>query len=257
MKCAWILVGLLAALPGYGQQSDDEMDSDRPGFADSSNVVPRGRVQVETGFQRELRRPEEDPRRQIILPTLLRFGVADKWEARLESELYSWMRPPDGTREEGWAPFSLGFKHQFLEAQGRRPSLGLIGRLSPPSGSNRLRTRHTTGDIRVAADFDLGSQWSVNPNIGFGWDEDDEGRRFSTRLLAMTLAYKPMHRLELFADFLAQDPEAHGAGSGVIYDAGFAYLVSRNFQVDFSVGARGSGSELPRRFFAAGFSVRF
>ena len=252
-----LLLVLAVATPCYAQQGDEDIDSDRPGFADSSKVLARGRMQLEAGFQREKRRADEDPRRQTMLPTLVRIGVADRWEARIESELYAWMRHSDGTRQEAWAPLALGFKHQFVEAEAGRPSLGLIARLSPPSGSNRLRTRHTTGDVRLAADWELGSQWSVNPNIGFGWDEDDEGRRFSTRLVAMTLAYRPVQRLELFADFFVQDPEAHGARSGVIYDAGFTYLVSRNFQVDFSVGARGSGSELPRRFLAAGFSVRF
>jgi hypothetical protein len=257
MKCAWILVSMLLAFPGYGQRNDDGIDSDRPGFADSSKVVPRSRVQLEAGFQREVRRVDEDPRRQTILPALLRLGVADKWEARLESELFAWTRHPDGTRSEAWAPYSIGFKHQLLEAQGSKPTFGVIARLSPPSGSKVQRTQHTTGDMRLAADFELGPQWSINPNIGFGWDEDNEGRRFSTRLLAMTLAYKPMDRLEVFADFLVQDPEAHGAGSGVIYDAGIAYRVSRDVQLDFSFGSRGSGSTFPRNFLAAGFSVRF
>jgi hypothetical protein len=252
-----LLLALALAMPCYAKQGDEDIESERPGFADSSKALPRGRMQLEAGFQREKRRTDEDPRRQTILPTLVRIGVADKWEARIESELYAWMRQPDGTRQEAWAPFALGFKRQFREAEGGRPSLGLIARLSPPSGSNRLRTRHTTGDVHLAAEWELGSHWSVNPNIGFGWDEDDEGRRFSTRLAAMTLAYKPAQRLELFVDFFVQDPEAHGAGSGVIYDAGFTYPVSRNFQMDFSVGVRGSGSELPRRFLAAGFSMRF
>lgn len=87
-----LLLALAVAMPCYAKQGDEDIESDRPGFADSSKVPPRGRMQLEAGFQREKRRADEDPRRQTILPTLVRIGVADKWEARIESELYAWMR---------------------------------------------------------------------------------------------------------------------------------------------------------------------
>ena len=162
-----------------------------------------------------------------------------------------------GGRTEAYAPLSVGFKYHFMESEGRRPSLGLIARIAPPSGSKTLQTRHTTGDVRLAADWELNEQWSLNPNIGLAIDEDDEGQRFSARLFAVTLAYKPVRKLELFVDMGAQKPEAKGAGSAVIYDAGVAYLVSRDMQVDVSVGARGTGTTPPRTFVAAGLSLRF
>ena len=244
----------MTASPGYAEQ---EFNSDRPGVADGSETVGGGRVQIETGLQREVRKAGDDPRRETFLPTLLRVGFGEDWEARLESDVYSWMRQSDGARAEGWAPLSLGFKYHFLEAQAARPSLGVIVRISPPSGSNALRTRHTTGDVRLAADWELTSQWSLNPNVGFGVDEDDEGRRFSTRLVATTLAYKPVPTLELSVDIAAQKPEAHAGRSAVLYSASAAYRLDRDFQVDFTLGARGAGSTQPRSFLAAGFSKRF
>jgi hypothetical protein len=248
---------LVAAVPGYAQQDDDYLNSDRPGIADSSEVVGAGRIQIETGVQRELRKAADDPRRMVFLPTLLRVGISDTWELRMESDVHAWMRHADGARSEAYAPLSLGFKHRLLEARAARPSLGLIARVSPPSGSNTLRTQHVTGDLRLAADWELGSQWSFNPNIGWALDEDDEGRRFSARLIAMTVAYKPLRRLELFADMAAQTPEAKGGRTAVIYDAGAAYLLNRDTQVDLSVGVRGAGSTPPRNFVAAGLSRRF
>jgi hypothetical protein len=245
---------LVAISSSYAEQ---EFNSDRPGVADGSETVGGGRVQIETGFQREARKAGDDPRRATFFPTLLRIGFGEDWEARLESDLYSWMRLSNGTRAEGWAPLSLGFKYHFLEAQGARPSVGAIVRFSPPSGSNSLRTRHTTGDVRLAADWELTPQWSLNPNVGLGVDEDDEGRRFSTRLFAMTLGYRPMPRLELSADVAAQRPEAYAGRSAVLYSASAAYMLDRNLQIDFTLGARGAGSTPPRSFLAAGFSRRF
>jgi len=237
--------------------AEQEFNSDRPGVADGSEAVGAGRVQIETGLLREFRKAGDDPRRETLFPTLLRIGLADDWEARLESDIYSWMRQSDGARAEAWAPFSLGFKYHFLEAQGARPSLGVIARLAPPSGSNSLRTRRTTGDVRLAADWELTPQWSLNPNIGLGFDEDDEGRRFSTRLFATTLAYRPVPRLELAFDIAAQKPEAHGGRSAVVSAASAAYMLGRDLQIDFALGARSAGTTAARRLLAAGFSARF
>jgi outer membrane putative beta-barrel porin/alpha-amylase len=250
-----IFMGILVvtASPSHAE----EFNSDRPGVADGSEAVGKGRMQVETGMQREWRKPGDEPRRETFLPTLLRIGLAEDWEARLESDVYSWMQQADGTRAEAWTPFSLGFKYHFLEAQGARPSVGAIVRLAPPSGSNSLRTRHTVGDVRLAVDWELTSRWSLNPNIGFGFDEDDEGRRFSTRLLATTLAYRPMPNLELSIDVAAQSPEAHAGRSAVLSSASLAYMLKRDFQVDLTLGGRSAGSTPPHRFLAAGFSVRF
>lgn len=250
-------VFLAQCLPAYAQQDDDSIKSDRPGFADGSEVVGAGRIQLETGLQRDARRAGDDPERKVFLPTLIRFGIGERMEGRLESDLYAWVRQPDGQRSEAYAPFAIGFKYHLLEAHGSRPSLGAIVRVSPPSGSNTLRTRHTTGDVRLAADWELSPQWSLNPNIGLAVDEDDQGERFGARLVAATLAYRPARRLELFADFAAQTPEAKGGRTAIVYDAGLAYLLGRNVQVDSSVGIRGAGATPPRSFVGAGVSVRF
>jgi outer membrane putative beta-barrel porin/alpha-amylase len=254
LVCA-VLWGLSAS--AYAQKEDDEIKSDRPGIADGSEVVGARRFQIETGLTREVRRAGEDPERKLFAPTLLRLGITDKWEGRLESDLYAWMREAGGARTQAYAPASIGFKYHFMESNGPRPSLGAIVRISPPSGSKTLQTRHTTGDVRLAADWELGEKWSLNPNVGFGIDEDDQGERFSTRLFAITVAYKPVRSVELFVDMGARKPEARGAGSAVIYDAGLAYLVSRDIQLDLSFGARGTGSTPPRSFIAGGISARF
>jgi hypothetical protein len=248
---------LLVVFSLHAGGADQEFNSDRPGVADGPDTVGRGRVQLEAGFQRDRRSGGEEPRRELFFPTLVRIGLGDDTEARLESDLYSWMRFSHGTRAEGWAPFALGLKHKFVEASGARPALGAILRVSPPSGSDSRRQSHTTGDLRLAAEWELGERWSLNPNIGFGYDQDDEGRRFSTRLFAATLAYRPQPKLELSLDVAAQKPEAPGGRTGTQSWASIAYLVKPDLQVDFGLGGRSAGSTPPRRFISAGFSARF
>ena len=234
----------------------EEFNSDRPGIADGAETVGRGRVQLEAGFQHDRRKPGDEPRRELFFPTLVRIGIADEWEARLESDVYAWRRDSEGERAEGWAPFALGVKHQFREGDDGGPSLGVLASLSPPSGSRALRQRRTTGEVRLLAEWEIGERWSLNPNIGLGYEESDEGERFSTRLLAATLAYRPQSRLELALDVGAQRPETPGGRTAVLSSASVAYRIGRDLQVDFALGGRSSGSTPPRRFVGAGFSVR-
>lgn len=255
------VLAFAVAPAAYGQQQNDSISSDRPGIADGSEVMDAGRVQLETGIQRDIYRAGDHPERKTFLPTLLRVGMAPKWEARFESDLNAWMRQPDpdgAARMQAYAPFSLGLKHRLLgDAGPAQPSVGAILRISPASGSDRLRTRRTTGDFRIAADWELRPRWWLNPNFGWAIDEDGEGRRFGAALGAMTLSYKPAAPVEFFIDTGIQRPETKGGGSAAIYDAGFTTLISRDLQIDVSVGRRGTGSTPPRSFTAAGASIRF
>ena len=129
---------------------DDYINADRPGIADSSNVVGTGRFQIETGIQREYHRNSSNHDVTTFIPTLLRLGIIQNLEARLEGDTFTWMKlhdPDEGRRRfTGFAPASLGLKYQLIEAEGaERPSVGAILRVFPPSGSGRFRTTQATG----------------------------------------------------------------------------------------------------------------
>lgn len=159
---------------------------------------------------------------------------------------------------EGSAPISLGAKYRITAPEdSNQPSIGAIVRVFPASGSGNFRTRHTTGDVRLAADWDIGPQWSLNPNVGIAVYEDDQNRVFTAGLLALTLSYNPSKTLSLFIDGGMQSPEEKNGKTSVILDMGVAYLLNRDVQLDFSVGAGAAGSKSPRSFFSFGISRRF
>lgn len=109
----------------------------------------------------------------------------------------------------------------------------------------------------MAADWDFAQKWSLNPNIGVGLVEDDEGRTFFARTFAATLSYNPTASLSLFVDAGMQSPEKRGGRASVILDAGLGYLLAPNVQLDFSVGKGVRGNTSPRAFVSAGISTRF
>lgn len=254
MVAALAFAGATAALA----ETDEPINADRPGIADGSKVVGHGRLQLEAGAQKEFRRVGGVSDHRTMAPLLLRAGIGQNWEFRLETNSYVVQHSSDGLREKGGAPVALGAKYQITDPADRTmPSFGVIARFTPPSGSGSFRSRRTSGDLRLAADWDFAPDWSLNPNIGVGRVEDDDGRTFFVRTFAATIGYNPTASLNLFVDAGLQSPETKGGRAAVIVDAGVAYLLTPNMQLDFSAGKGVRGSTSPRRFVSAGISTRF
>lgn len=243
-------------------QDNVYINPDRPGIADGSKVIGARRFQTELGLQKEFRGSGSASEQSLFAPTLLRLGVDDKWEVRIESNTFTLRRisdPDNGANpNRGFAPLSLGMKYQFLGLDDEtQPSLGAIVRVFPVSGSRDFRSQHTTGDVRLAADWDISLQWSLNPNVGFAIYEDDQNRRFTTGILAVTLNYNPSKSLNFFIDTGMQSHEREKGKLAAIFDFGVAYLPCRDIQLDFSVGRGTRGTTPPRAFVSLGVSKMF
>jgi Putative MetA-pathway of phenol degradation len=223
-----IFIAALAALPLF---ADDLINADRPGIADGSTTVGRGTVQLELGAERD----DFSDTHALSTPLLLRYGLASDLELRVETE--GWEHTPSGS---GFNPVSAGVKWHVFD----KPSLGLIARVFPKSGSGAFRSDRTAADLRLAADINLGQKWSLNPNIGVAREETTEGTA------ALTVQYNISERLNVFADGGWQ---SHALN----VDAGTAYIVGRHTQLDFSVGWGAHGAGLPRVWWAAGIARRF
>jgi len=240
---------------------DDLINADRPGLADSSSVVGAKRLQIESGIQLEFSRPPGIREHTLFIPTLLRIGISSRWEARIEGNTFT--RTSDfevtGTtkRFSGLAPISLGFKYNIQDSEGvRHPSLGAIVRIFPKWGKSDFRAHHLTGDLRLSADWDFAPKLSLNPNVGVGLYEDGRGNAFAAGLFAITLNYLPSKRLNPFIDLGLQAPQEKKGLTSVIVDAGVAYIVGRNLQLDVSIGAGARGLIPSYRFISCGVSFR-
>jgi hypothetical protein len=211
-----------------GAQTDDLINADRPGIADSSTTVHRGTFQLETGLERDDNRDE----RVLFVPTLLRYGITNDIELRVESDTWQHVRG-DGS---SWQPMSIGAKVHFRE----HPSLGVIGRVFENGGA-------WSGDVRLASDVDLNERWSINPNIGVA-----TGNGSTSALAALTLQYNVSSRFNVFVDGGAQS-----SPSSVLLDAGTAWVIGNNMQIDASIGWGAHGTTSPNVFWSAGISRRF
>ena len=261
---AAILVVLWAAAVLAQQQNATEPDlinADRPGIADGSTVIGPQTFQVESGIQAEFRHDGDDREHTLFIPTLLRFGIDNHWEVRIEGNTYTRITSFHSTittnQTSGFAPLSLGFKYHIYDSNNDHQfSLGTIVRIFPTWGSKEFRTEHATGDVRLTADWNFAAHFSLNPNIGVARYEDDQGRLFTAGLFAVTLNVNPTKKLNPFIDLGVQWPEVKNGQTSGILDSGLAYIIGRNVQVDAAVGTRVHGDTGPRPFIGFGISWR-
>lgn len=242
--------------------ADDYLNPDRPGIADGSTVIYPKRFQIETGMQVEFRDRGAEHDQTSFLPTLLRIGIDRHWELRVEGNTYARFSMHDpaqrSTHDQGAAPVSIGAKVHFVDSAGvKQPSVGAIMRVFPASGSGAFGTTQVTGDMRLVADWNVAAKWSLNPNVGIGVYEGDAQRLYTAGLFALTLNFNPGKTLNLFVDTGVQSPETPRGQTSVIADAGVAWLITRDIQLDISAGSGVAGHTTPHPFLAAGISRRF
>ncbi len=249
--------------PGVPQTTAtaDYINPDRPGIADGSTTIGPDHVQAELGFQYEYHRDPQGHFQLFFMPTLLRFGLSDTWEIRVEGNSYTWQRARQGGQvavTDGFQPASIGVKYHFMDDGGfSRPSVGAILRVFPAWGTGAFHTRITTGDMRLVADWNFASTWSLNPNIGVARYEDAGGHAVTPALFAMTLNYNPSPVLNFFVDTGMQSAEAHRGRASIVVDAGTAVIIGHDVQLDASVGWGAAGLTTPQPFVAVGVSKRF
>ena len=239
----------------------DLIDADRPGIADGSHVIGAGQIQLEAGYQQERHRDGDVPIRLSFAPTLLRLGLTSRVEARLEGNTFTHERvSPAGSSAataSGFSPLFLGVKLVLYDPKQVGPlQVATIVRVAPPSGTDEFRSDRTTADVRLVADWQFAPTLSLNPNVGYGAYEGSDGTLVNTALGALTLSYQPTPRWNPFVDVAYVSREDAGGSWSMIADAGVAYILGCNLQLDVSAGQSLHGVTAPKPFVAAGVSVR-
>jgi hypothetical protein len=262
-----LAAALLCALAASGARAGDDepMAPDRPGVAESSQVVGKGRLQLETSLQWERERGDDLHTRTLSMPTLLRFGVGERIELRLETDGRSVIHasdPSSGAHATvaGWADTALGLKWHVADQQGKglvgTPSLGVLLDADLPSGSAELRGHGLRPSLRLAAEWELADGYSIGVMPGLGQDSDDQGRRYGYGVLAATLEKEFGERVRGFIELAApQIARASHGGTQAGVDAGLSYLVNKDCQLDVSL-VHGLNRHSPDLGLAFGLSVR-
>jgi hypothetical protein len=227
---------LLLLFPLFVRAQDAPIVADRPGFADGSATVGRGVAQLEIGVAGQ---GEDDD--VVTLPTLVRFGLSDRLELRIESDVVGWT-----DEDSDIAPVAVGFKLGLRD--GAIP-LSLIASVQPPSGGGSFRSTQFEGEARLVSDIELAEGLSLTPNVGVAVAEGGG----AAAIFAATLE-REMGRALPFIDFEATVDDGDAS---MIADAGVAWVVRPDTQLDISAGFDVAGDEYPDWFVSVGYSRRF
>lgn len=241
---------------------DDAIATDRPDFVESSDVVGKGRAQLETSVAWERDRAGAVKTRLSSTPTLLRIGTGEDWELRFETDGRLRLRTDEAgvtTRQNGWSDLSVGVKWHQRDGneEAGTPGLGWLLHVDVDSGSGAFRGQGLRPSLRFVAEWEFAGGWSLGVMPGIYRDRDEDGRHFVGGILAATLGKSLTNKLRGFVEVSGQQLAAnrHG-GSVVTFDTGLAYLLDRDLQVDVAL-SRGINKNAPDLAWTVGLSARF
>ncbi len=258
----WLAMLALAAVPAWALAEEDEgIATDRPDFVESAQVVGRGVVQLETSLALERDKRNGGDVRTWTTPTLLRVGVSDTVELRLETDGFISQRTRTATgwsTVSGFADSALGVKWHLTDDDGKgRPSTALLFHVDMDSGSAAFRRNGWAPSLRGAAEWDLPGDASVGVMAGVLWDRAGSGERFRSGILAITYSRPLGENLRGFVELAGQSlaPSRFG-GRVVTFDAGLAYALGKDLQLDCALLV-GANRDTPDYAFTVGLSRRF
>ena len=240
--------------------SADPIATDRPDFVESSNTVGAGRGQLETSIAYESDKQGGTKAKTWSTPTLLRIGMGDYLEARIETDgLLSQDLDGNGVDDSnsGFADTAVGLKWHVPGSEDSGPSIGVLLHADLDSGSSEFRGDGVRPSLRVVAEWELSERVSLGVMPGVISDKDDNGERFTAGILGAVMGYAINDCTRVFAEVAAEQiaSDSHG-GDVVNFDIGTAHLLSDDAQVDVAASF-GLTDETPEWALTVGYSIRF
>lgn len=244
--------------------AEDEIQTDRPDFVESSNTVGTNRFQIETSVAYERDRNSDERIRILSTPTLLRLGVADNWELRFETDgilnqKIEDRNSSDTTRDSGVSDYSLGVKWHQNDGDDKTmsPSTAWLFHLDMPGGTDSFVTTKVRPSLRYVAEWEFANDFSFGVMPGLIYDVNDSGDRFWGGILGVVLGKSFSDKLRGFVEFGGQEiMRKKDGGSQLTFDIGLAYLVSNLVQLDIVYNG-GLNQYTPDHTLGLGLSVKF
>lgn len=274
-------IGLLIILITMAVTAHAQIETDRPDFTESPNVVPKGALQIETGFMVEHNTElvtypfpgtatEERTFRNTKLNTsLFRFGLFENLELRFNYALQSsklhkyeiieqgqaWPSPtelPDSAYDplRGFSASFIGFKTNLYKND--KLSIGFLGHLYIPDLASgdfaKANEQKIAPEFFIPLAYDITDKFGVAIQYGLTWDGFSASPTANyTLALGYSITDKLSFYLEPYGFIVANGEEIHSLNGG------FTYLINDDFQMDLT-GGLGLNAAAPDNFINCGAS---
>ncbi len=244
----------------FAQEGVPPLVTDRPDQTESSVTVPKGSLQIETGYTFE--NINENYTSQTIGGTLLRYGLLRNFELRFgasyknekfemdETIAIIGMLPPEKDFT-GFSPVMIGTKINIGEENGIIPEMAILTEFTLGGTGDDVFYENNTG-TKILFAF----SHTLNDFLGFGYNlglEHDGNEPGANLMYSFVLGVAPIEGLGAFFEVYGSSLKNHVPDHRV--DAGLTYLLTDNFQFDLS-GGIGLSDTSPNNFISAGVSYR-
>lgn len=269
---AILILSLLPAAAALGQDAaapsptSSVVVTDRPGFLFSSLTVGRGTLQTEWGIPAvTVNDAGGVDARLASLFGLVRYGVTDNFELRLDSPVYNESRVTIGGRtatDHGVGDLEIGAKWHLLDNHGAQPSFALIPSVIVPTGATGFTADHPVYQLNAMAEWNLASGWGIGALAGYlsGLNGPSGGDRYGQGTFGVSLGRSlpaPLAQTwSAYGEAVYVATNLSGASDSSFLGGGVKYLVSNGVQLDLSFD-RGLTADSPDWLFGFGISARF
>jgi hypothetical protein len=184
MKVIALLIALLP-LPIWAQSEEAGFTADRPGATTGTDVLPKGRLQWETGMGFE--HAEQDGltvKTWLLNTSMLRWGFSDYAELRLQGDwLYN---SCEGVHNNGLANLAIGTKAKLFDGWKAVPAIALLGNVFIP-GSNNYLPEDWGGQIGLLFENQLTDRLSLGYEGDMIWNDSSRPTIFYGLCLGLAL----------------------------------------------------------------------
>jgi len=234
------------------QASRGPITTDRPDFTESSAVVGRGVVQLESGWTLSTARSPDGGRSHSWPELLARVGVSQRVELRAGQALSS-TEPGGGAGFTALEDLYIGTKISLGSQVGARPELAIMLQATFPTGDDRLSADRTLPGGALLASWELGGSWSLATGLQVNRHEVT-GIEIGPSVAA---GFGISDRLGVYAEWFAlqQTGGDGGVASPHYANAGASFRITPDVQVDGRIGF-GLNDAADRSFIGIGLALR-
>jgi len=226
-----------------------EIITDRPDQTESSSVIPKRTMQLETGFNYGHVGWAENRQAHLLLPTaLLRIGIFKNIELRVVNQFMRVQNEELQNGHYGFSDVEFGTKIQLLRKEGVNTEIALLSHVVLPIGNHELTNNQLGVVNKISISHQLSSAFSLGYNLGYNYFNPDAQLLTYSVALGIGLGQHFGFYIEPFGQYLINQAMQHNL------DGGFTYLLKQNIQLDISYGI---GLNYHMHYAAAGISWNF
>jgi len=251
--CAALTFGASVA----GAEEPARIQADRPGVSNSTSTVPPGALQIEGGVDYSRSRVSGGPdERQFVLGAMLRAGLTDRLEVRLDGAPLVRLRGAEN--DTGFGDPTLGVKYRFLDSPEGSwwPSLGLLPFVKLPVARSPIGSERVDFGLTALASVDLPWQLGLEANVGLvAIGQSNRDAFLLQEAVSAALSRQIGERWSTYVEVFYASPAERGAHDIVGLDAGIQFFLTPRVALDASAETSFGGPG-PDYAFRAGVSVR-